>query len=433
MLLRPAARAAGAGLRQLPEFASACEIIGSGRPDRFTAALNPVHRALEVCESMREPSMHILALEASAQLHGATGDLKAEARVRANQRSLAAAAPDQPELTELASHGLALLALRSRRGKPLQEAFGTASLLERSRSVMAGSWNVWGSFQLHRTVLALLEAEDATQIHLDSAIATMHEATGPEDIPAARDALLELALLRADFLSVVVREGESALAALAPLEAAAHAEAAGDDGAADDGSGDDGDDGASPPLSPPLMPSRWLPRTHPFRVLLSRAQGRAHFLVGDLDLAEDHFAAALRLEKANCVDAAAPGANVSRCLLELARLFAYRGDAVTAEGLYRSAIDQLESEGSADTGTLGARRTLRDALLEFSELCGRLTMNGKPRTTETERLRERAAALPALPHARAVDAPAETEPLRAVPPLATEWYCARHEWQWWSS
>ena len=64
MLHRPAARAAGAGLRQLPEFASACEIIGSGRPDRFTAALNPVHRALEVCESMREPSMHILELEA---------------------------------------------------------------------------------------------------------------------------------------------------------------------------------------------------------------------------------------------------------------------------------------------------------------------------------------------------------------------------------
>ena len=110
---------------------------------------------------------------------------------------------------------------------------------------------------------------------------------------------------------------------------------------------------------------------------------------------------------------------LSATLGELAAAVAAEGEFVAAEGLYRSAVDVVTS---------GRSTTASDAALllapahAFAELLSRLETNGKPRTSEAERLRAQADALHDA-HPEALPAGREW---RGLEP----WYSASFEVDW---
>lgn len=367
-------------LAQLPEFAEARSLVARGA---HADAAPLIARALDICTHMPMPSMRFLALEARASVEAAMGQLDAELDTRT--RLVADTPGCSPAEAALARHGLVLCRLR--RGEARDAEAEASAALEACTDL---PWEASAMFKLH--LLAAAYGDGPVDGDSMRERARALTAALPDDSPQAQRFEWEAKLLLGEYLTASDADDASAQA----LDALA--------GMLPGGTGCVGRLGCG-----------WELATEAALVAAD-----AHAQAAELEKAENVLACGLRLAQSHAAEASVL---VPRCVHALALVFDEKRDALTAEGLHRSAVDQLAS--SPRVGTLAGARALHAALLAYARLLDGLETNGRPRRTEAEQHRTRADELAAhfdgqlssrFGHACFIDA-----------------YDARHTWAWWQA
>ena len=396
--LPPALRSAARDLGRLPELIEAARLRADGD---VPGALRQVERAKEVIAAVPMPAMRLVASGTLAQVLRAAGKPAREAEV---WREAVRQSNDGDASIQLhAFHGAV--------GSHLHCGQAAAALASCDHAEPLLGETPWRAvFRAHRSLAVLQLATDdddaAKEIRAWSEEAA-GEATATAGTPAGEAAAAAAEGLQMLLGDALLRRGDAEAArhcwtALAP-EVEEDGESVGESGDA-------------------VGPASAAAAAHTMREVAARSRLATSLLAGREHAgARTQFSAAV----ATCERALPPGHPLLYSTLSgLAGAIFAEGEFVMAEGLYRSAIDSMDSTAnSGSTPCPQALPLLLPALEAFASLVERLDTNGKPRIAEAEALRARAAELTRM-HAEALPAAADGW-------LGVEmWYAAGTEVDW---
>lgn len=384
-MLRVAAsvRAAARDFGRLPELPDAQRLLKAGE---LHGALNQLQRAAEVVGSVPMPALQAVAAGVLASGLRATGQVSREAAVW--EAALGHCGIDSPDARLHVLHGLATCSLHSGDGEAARQWCDEASGL----TAVDAQWAP--AFASHRSLgrfIATPSAELAVAQLREDVLALEVEGGETSDAVAAAAHLAAsegVRLILGDALArtgshEAARECWTALAALADdadLDASADQRSKSATLASEEG--------------PPPTASE---HASAMREVVARCRiGASMRDGGDVPGARAHLTAAL-----DACEARLPLSHplMGHALGHLAAALAADGEFVTAEGLYRTAIDSLPPVATAGLGAsaqvvpLAQAQLALSTLSDFATLLDRLETNGRPRAAEAEQLRARASAL----------------------------------------
>ncbi len=360
-------RGAAGSLRQLPEAAEAARLW---RAAEVAAATPLLERAAQVVDPLPMPALRLLAHGALAQAHRALGHVEGERA--AWERALAGEYEDgdAAPLRLTALHGAIGCALHTGDVPSARAWCAEATRAREALPLGAAEDTAWRAALACHELLA--DAADG------GAPAT--GATGAVESVAFDEACR---LLRGE---VALAAGDEGAAAAEWEGLIASREGAAGGGAADSGGALFGGavDGAE------LREMAARRRLGSLGLRRADAEGR--------DAAHTHLQAAVKVGEGlvgrpPLVPPDADGARhplLLDALGALAEVYAERGDAISAEGLYTTAVDGLHARASTSAAHA---RLLLPTLRSYAALLSRLEWNGKPRTSDAARVSAQADAL----------------------------------------